>query len=358
MKTGCAVETVEERIRRRIEEQGAIAFSEFMEMALYHPELGYYSKNEASEDYYTNVDVHPIYSELLAQFFYKEWKAKFKNDKDFYIVELGCGSGKLAEKILSWLARNASECFGNLNYFGVEKSSARVRSCERLKSIFPDRAAFKTEFDFSENSITGIVFSNEFFDALPFHRVFNSNGRLQEIFIQQNFREILAEPTTAVQEYFDWLGVGPAEHCAGEVQLESRNYIRKIARALRKGTILTIDYGFEAAELYSETRPEGTAICHFRHRTNRSFYEHVGSQDITAHVNFTALIKEAKIWGVESLPLKTQSQFLLQNGMDEMLKAMQSSQDPRKRLKTSSAIKSLVHPEGMGGTFKALLQRK
>ena len=132
----------------------------------------------------------------------------------------------------------------------------------------------------------------------------------------------------------------------------------RLAGSLDSGTIMSVDYGLHAEELYSDLRPEGTALCHFRHSTNREFYKNLGLQDITCHVNFTALVNEGKAGGLNSAPVTTQTRFLLDNGMEESLAAVQSTVDERSRLKTTSAIKTLIHPEGMGGTFKVLIQRK
>lgn len=360
MSTSLSINNLKNLIKEQIKENGPISFSEFMELALYHPQLGYYSKNAQSNDYYTNVDVHSIFGDILARFFFKEWKKCFTNEKHFYLVELGCGNGKLAHQILSWFS-HVSECYQNLKYVGIEKSSFRRDYCKNLNSIFKERFDVREDFSFPDNSINGIIFSNEFFDALPFHRAVKKNGRIQEIFIDSNFEEILSKPTEPVKEYFNWLKIEPEDNCIAEVHMESRKWIKKIAKALRKGLILTIDYGYEAKELYSEVRPEGTAICHFRHQTNKSFYENLGTQDITSHVNFTALIKEAESWGIKFHSLQTQSKFVLENGLEEMQKSIDktlSNNDARSNLKTSSAIKSLIHPEGMGGIFKVLIQKK
>lgn len=344
-------------ILQRIEKKGPISFADFMDLALYHPECGYYQKS-ASDDYYTSAEVHSIFAELLAHFFYQQWKNHFKKEKEFHLVELGCGDGKLAQRILLWFALRAPDLFSKLRYTGIEKSQARKREAEKILQNWREKIEIHENFSFSDNFINGIVFSNEFFDALPFHRVTMKSGKLKEIFVAGNFEEVFRKPRPEVQKYFEWLKIFPQEETLAEAHPLLRDWMRKIAKSLRRGMVLTIDYGFEAEELYSEIRREGTALCHFQHQTNRNFYENIGSQDITAHVNFTALLKEAEGWGLRSLPLQTQSQFLLENGLEEMLKAMQKEKTAKEQIKLSSAIKSLIHPEGMGSTFKVLLQLK
>jgi len=329
-----------------------------MEMALYYPELGYYRRSAPMDDFYTSADVNPIFGKILARFIYDEWKNGLKTEENFSIVELGAGWGKLASDIIEWLSANAPDCFNKLKYTCVESSGLRRKKCSELNAKFGNKVEIRQDFGFAERSISGIVLSNEFFDAIPFDRVVKQNGRLREVFIDDTLKEITLTPSKDISEYFDWLGHEPPEGCRGEAHPPLRSWMRKIAKALRKGTILSVDYGYVSQELYSDIRPEGTALCHFRHETNREFYKNIGLQDITAHINFTTLVKEAKTWGMESSPLRTQSEFLIDNGLAEMLDAIRSEIDPRKNLKASSAVKSLIHPEGMGGVFKVLVQRK
>lgn len=351
--------TLQEIIKQHIRKKGEpVPFSEFMELALYHPTLGYYSKTEFSDDYYTSPEVHPIFGGILARFFIRQWEDHFQNEKTFFIVELGPGSGRLAEQIIQSISAQSQDCYQKIKYFCVETSPARRLKLDQVKSKFPDRIEIYAELGAIPKKIKGIIFSNEFFDALPFDRITKSGGMVREIFVDDSLCEVLRSPSSATREYLNWLGIEPPEGCVAETHLQSRNWMRTIVSILDQGVILTIDYGHEAGELYSEIRPEGTALCHFHHQTSRNFYDHIGEQDITAHVNFSVLEKAGLALGFQSSPLKTQSEFLLENGLDEIVRTMQSVSDPRSRLKTSSAIKSLIHPEGMGGTFKALVQAK
>ncbi len=352
---GCEVDKL---IGKKIPGKVAIDFAEFMEIVLYHPQLGYYSKEAATQDYYTNVDVHSVYAEILARFFYRQWKNEFQGQKNFSLVELGAGEGKLAGQILSWTKSEARDFYQALTYICVEKGTARRQSCEALAELFPERLKAEEHFDFRPGSLAGIVFSNEFFDALPFHRVLRQDGRLKEIKIGPDLKETLADLSEPLQDYFDWLGESPPEGCIAEAQISARSWMSALGKALKKGMVLTIDYGFEARELFSETRPQGTALCHFRHKTNRDFYDRLGEQDITAHVNFTALAKEGQALGLKASALASQTQFIAGNGLEEAVKRVVETADPKGRLKISSALKSLIHPEGMGGVFKVLVQVK
>ncbi len=351
----------EELLRQEIARKGDLNFAEFMELALYHPQWGYYSKNSASQDYFTNVDVHSIFAEILAHFFTITWEKNFK-DGPFTLVELGCGNGKLARQILKTLSQN-QPLFNRLQFIGIEKSASRLSACQEIKEEFGDKINFRSQFNFPQNSLNGILYSNEFFDALPVHRVFKKGNILQEekLATDANFSliPILKPLSLPVQEYFSWLREEPQGGCYGEAHLASREWMQKMGQALKKGTILTIDYGFPAAELYSSFRTEGTALCHFQNKTNRNFYEKIGDQDITAHINFTVLEKEGKTWGLEPAKLQTQTDFLTRYGLEKMVGGAPSPNlDEKSKLKRSLAIRTLLHPEGMGGTFKIFLQQK
>ncbi|MBI3012729.1 MAG: SAM-dependent methyltransferase [Elusimicrobia bacterium] len=312
--------------------------------------------NEQCGDYYTNVDVHPIFAEILAKTFYQEWNERLRGEECFDLVELGCGNGKLAEQILIWLAENAQDCFQKLRYTGIERSEKRIQSCKRMETAFGNKVQLTPEFSFPTNSVTGIIFSNEFFDALPFERVLKKGNQLLEVFLDHSLRETLAPATENVKAYFQWLGSEPKEGCYGEAHLSSKEWMEKISAALGKGMVFTIDYGFESEELYSEFRTEGTALCHYRHQTNREFYKRLGLQDLTTHINFTTLIKSASK-GIQNCPLITQSNLILDKFLNDLTEKVGNEKDPRKRLKLSAAIQSLIHPEGMGNTFKVLIQR-
>ena len=337
--------------------KGEISFAEFMDVALYHNEWGYYSKNSGTKDYYTNVDVHSIFSEILGSYFIQVWEKNFK-EEPFYLIELGCGNGKLARGILKELSKNSPELYKKLKFIGIERSKTRLEACENLKNEFGAKVHFLSDFNFPDNSIHGIIYSNEFFDALPIHRVHKKEGSLQEVYLGPSLKENLRPLSSHLQDYFSWLGVEPQEDCFGEAHLSSREWIRKMARSMSKGLILTIDYGFKSEELYSEFRVNGTALCLFQNKTNRNFYERIGEQDITAHINFSVLEKEALMYGFKS-QLISQSKFLLENGLDKIMAgASASNLDEKAKLKRSLGIRSLIHPEGMGGTFKVLLQSK
>lgn len=328
-----------------------------MEQALYHPKLGYYSKAAHQDDYYTNADVHPVFGEIMARFLLDEYRDSLKGVIELRVVELGAGEGKLCRNIIQSFKESAPEIYKNFKYICVEKSPARRSACESMGEAFPGRVEIKEDFDFGPESFSGVVFSNEFFDALPFHRVLQDGGTLKEIRVGNGLKETTLPAVKELRDYFERLGEFPKDGARAEVPLWAVEWMGKIARAVKRGAVLSIDYGFEASEILSDIRPEGTALCHYRHSTNRDFYARVGEQDITSHVNFSALIKEGEKWGLTSA-LMTQSHFVLEHGFEKAVEKIEKIADPKPRMRLSSAVKSLVHPESMGGVFKVLLQKK
>ena len=342
---------------RNIQKSGPIPFSQFMEIVLYHPEWGYYSTRNETQDYITNVDVHPIYGKLLAYFILQECERFFlKNNERISILELGCGNGKLASQILSQI--EATPWKNKIQYYCIDASPERRAACEKLKTRFNLPIQVLSHFNFKKNTLKGIVFSNEFFDALPFDRIISKNKTWYEFFVNENIQEILQPARKETIEYLNELKIYPSENAIAEVHRTSKEWIQKITNALQFGTILTIDYGYETQELYSEFKMEGTALCHLKNKTNKNFYTHLGEQDITAHINFTTLMQTAQKHGFESEKLKTQTQFLLNQNLEEWIQSIPKIKDSKEQLQLSSAIKTLIHPEGMGGTFKVLIQRK
>ncbi len=339
-------------------DQGPLPFSDFMQAALYHEKYGYYTSQDTSADFYTNADVGEIFAKILARYFYKQAQQMFASSQEITLVELGAGTGKLGGDIVGCLLAEFPDFEKRFCYIGVETSARRRALAETENAALSGHMRFSSEYDFPVNAISGIIFSNEFFDALPFHRIRNYNGILEEIYINESLEEVALTPRLEVRDYLSWIGRIPPENAIGEAHLACREWLRKIAMSLKKGLILSIDYGYESHELYSQTRPLGTALCHYRHQTNREFYARIGEQDITAQVNFSALIQEGSTHGLLNRPLKTQSAFLLEHGLIDFVKAVDKSPDPRHKLKMSSAIKSLIHPEGMGGIFKVLEQLK
>ena len=292
-------------ILERIGARGKIPFAEFMDLALYHPRQGYYQSSREKigpgGDYYTSPHIHPIFGALLSRQLHQMWEI-LDHPSPFNIIEMGAGKGLLCSDILAYCQKQWPDFYQNLTYLIAEISPALQDKQKFLLSRFG--AEGKVEWVLPDALIngtrpfTGCFLSNELIDAFPVHLVQQSEGRLWEIFVTArdgSFQEILGPPSTPlIEEYFRLYGSTLTEGQRAEVNLKALEWIEGVSRALRRGFVLTIDYGYEMVELYHPERGEGTLLCYFLHTTSSNPYQRIGHQDITAHVNFTALIKKGR----------------------------------------------------------------
>lgn len=355
-------------VKQLINSQGKITFARFMEIALYHPEIGYYNSEKQiigkGGDYYTAPDVHSFMGQVLGKYLVEMWKRL--NNEDFFIIEIGAGKGLMALDIIEYINKNFPNIYKCLTYFIIEKSKSLkvkqknllykyIEKIEWLDSIF----YFKNHKDF-----TGYVLSNELIDALPFHRVQQCKNKLKEIFISLNRDQLVDEidelSTDRLLDYFKRINITLAEGMKTEVNLEAMNWINNIASIMDKGFVITIDYGFPAHLYYSSSKYNGTFLCYYNHSINENPYEKIGRQDITAHVDFTSLALEGKEVGLDLLAYTDLASFLMVYGKDILEQEIKKVQhlDKISAFKATTAIKNLIHPEGMGGAFKVLIQGK
>jgi SAM-dependent MidA family methyltransferase len=348
----------------RIRASGPIRFAEFMRECLYHPEHGYYSRAGAGRfpGYYTSVDVHPIFGRLLARQFSEMWLL-LGSPRPFTLVEAGAGVGRLARHILDFAARDLPEFYEAAEYIAVERSPARRAG--HGSQLGPHAAArrFRSASELPAMVSAGCVFSNELLDALPTHRVVMRGGRLCEVFVGRedgHFVELLRDPSTpALARYFCEQGMALGEGDYAEVCLEACRWIEDVGRSLGRGFVITIDYGHEARALYSEAHNRGTLLAYRDHTVTENLLDAPGEQDLTAHVNFTALDLWGRRSGLERTGLVTQSQFLVALGRaNEFADLYDQGQSQLAKLRARLLLKNLIHPEGLGETFQVLIQHK
>src|SRR5271166_1785169 len=341
-------------------------FSRYMELCLYHPELGYYSRPREqfgkAGDFYTSSDVHAVFGRLLARQFEEMWRL-LGSPQSIDVIELGPGRGLFARDVLDWSAKRFPDFARALRYLFVEQSSGlRSRLQDRLSDhLAAEKAAI---FDTLESAATIagdclIVFANEFFDALPVEivdhrgsvRVVENSGKLGERFVSPSRQEL---------EFLDRYSVHPEPGERVEVSLVAREWMERIAAAFhgRRGFAIVIDYGY-TREQQLAGRHRDTLMTYRRHRAGISPYETPGEQDITAHVNFTALGGAAKENGLQPLALLTQSQFLMGIGEEsQFADAFQECKLPQERAKVALQLNHLISPEGMGETFQVLVMSR
>jgi SAM-dependent MidA family methyltransferase len=319
-----------DQLRHKIQESGPIPFSQYMGEVLAH----YYSSERSpignEGDFYTSSDLDPIFGELLARHF----QSLAQEFKAFTLVELGAGKGLLARDVLQHVS---------FPYLILERSPAMRRRQEQVLS-----GKNVTWIDELPKGITGCIFSNEFFDALPVHRVVRRGGVLREIYVTQDFEEIEGE----LQESID---VPLAEGQTADINLEARMWIRRIADSLDSGYHLAIDYGYLRDEFYAQ--PHGTLMCYWRHQATENPYMRIGEQDITAHVNFSDLIDEGRGVSLETLRFGTQMDYLVEHGILDEIRKLAEAGDAVS-MQRLLRIKKLILPGSMGERFKVLVQNK
>jgi SAM-dependent MidA family methyltransferase len=351
-------------LAERIHRFGPITFAEYMREALYHPLHGYYSKPEAARfaDYYTSVDVHPIFGRLLARQFAEMWEQTGRPDK-FNLIEVGAGVGRLARHILEFAQRKLPEFYAAVQYVAVERSLVRNEQLSILLVDFIRAGNCRASLEIPVHIGEGCVFSNELLDALAVHRVVQKEGKLLELFVAydgKNFVETLQPLSTcAISEYFGAQQIVLQEGQQAEAGLEACDWIMEIARRLERGFVMTVDYGHEAADLFDAHHMAGTALAYRGHDANEEYYAAPGEQDLTAHVNFTALRQWGERGGLKTVGLTSQTGFLLALGKEnEFADLYEDGMGETDRLRARLQLKTLIFPEGMGERFQVMIQQK
>jgi SAM-dependent MidA family methyltransferase len=348
-----------ERIRRF----GPMTFAEYMRECLYHPVHGYYSQPEARRfaDYYTSVDVHAIFGRLLARQF-AEMCEQLGAPGEFWLVEAAAGTGRLAKHILDFARLKLPKFYAALRYVAVERSPGRCDQMAAMLASYISEGRCCAMIEMPAKIPVGCVFSNELLDALPVHRVVQNAG-LQELFLicdGSGFAETtMPLSTCAISEYFTAQEISLAEGQQAEAGLEACDWIVEVGRRLQRGFVLTIDYGHEARDLFDAHHMAGTVLSYAKHRVTEDVYAAPGEQDLTAHVNFTALRLWGQRSGLETLGLVSQTAFLLALGEgNEFADLYDEGMDETERVRARLQLKTLIYPEGMGERFQVMVQQK
>jgi len=351
-----------EILSARILAQGPITFADYMDACLYHPEFGYYTRADGTprRDYYTSVDVHPMFGGLLARQLQEMWVAMGRPEP-FYLVEAGAGTGTLARCILDFIAATFGDFYAALRYRAVEISAARRREHAVALGRHLEPGWAESLGALPDAIPCGCIFSNELLDALPVRRVSFSGGELREIHVDYEggrFQEVeLPLSTSVLGSYFTEQGITLHDEQQTEAGLGVCRWIRDAGKRLGKGFVLTIDYGREARELYDERHMRGTLLAYQRHRASEDYYRGPGLQDLTAHVNFTALDLWGGRAGLTRCGLVSQGNFLMALARKSHFAELEGGGEAgaaRRRL----MFKTLIYPEGMGEMFQVFVQRK
>jgi SAM-dependent MidA family methyltransferase len=345
-----------EIIIQKIKEEGPISFHDFMEMALYYPELGYYSSSQEKigkkGDFYTSSNLTPVFGAMVARQLEQMWT--ILGEEPFTIVEYGAGTGLLCFDILHYL-KNNNKLYEQLAYCIIEKSE-ELR--ETQKRRLHEKVSWHNNIQ-EIGQINGCVLSNELLDNFAVHQVVMEDT-LMEVFVdyQNDFTEILEPASPSLINYFQELGISLPKGFRTEINIEATKWIEEIASALKSGFVLTIDYGYSSSELYRPSRSCGTLLCYSNHQINDLPYQNIGQQDITSHVNFSALCRWGFKNGLICCGLTTQGQFLLSLGFrDHLLQTAGPGKNMFEAARNASLITHTLLMD-MGTKFKVLIQQK
>ena len=339
-----------------------------MELALYCPEYGYYEREKdilgRRGDYYTSVSAGSVFGELLAAQF-AQWRTEAGNDGAWQIVEAGAHDGRLASDILGWLRDNRPELFESVEY-RIGESSPRRKQWQRgtlgkldAKVRWPGELAPSRAGGLSESGVNGVILSNELLDAMPVHRFgWDASARKwfewgvgmqsgEFIWQRREFQEWNDEAVKPLPK--ELLDVLP-DRFVLESSPRAEGWYTAAAKALRKGKLLTIDYGLTNEEILSPERTNGTLRAYHQHRFSSNVLAQPGEQDITAHVNFSRLQAIGEAAGLVTEDFSWQHTFLTKIAM----RNLETGWSPEK----IRQFQTLTHPEHMGRKFRVLLQSR
>jgi len=358
---------LKEMLLEMLRRTGAITFERYMALCLYHPEYGYYTQGRertgVEGDYFTSSDMHPVFARLVARQAAGMWESLGKPEP-FTWIEMGAGRGFFACDFLSWANRARPEFAAVLDYVAMERGpQQRQRIYARLASVGLEGQVRLLANVEELAPATGCLFSNELVDAFPVSVVTRAHGHLQEIYVTADGNDLreklgpISDPSIAtyVARYANQLEEG---HRA-EVNRQAQEWIRAVTAKLARGFVITIDYGDTAKRLYTPDRPRGTLLAYRGHTASEDFFSTPGESDLTAHVNFSALIDTGKAVGLELGGFTTQERFLLALGeANEFADAYDPAQSELEMLQARLKLKVLISPAGMGNVFKVLIQHR
>ncbi|MGH8093033.1 MAG: class I SAM-dependent methyltransferase [Chthoniobacterales bacterium] len=344
-------------LREQIQRDGPIPFTRFMELALYHPEHGYYSSGRCAigrrGDYFTSVSVGPLFGRLMAGQFAEIWETLGRPD-DFVLVEQGAHHGEFATDVLAALREQTPEFFAQVRYRIVEPFAVLRQRQQAALRPFAGRTEWAESLETME-PFCGVHFSNELLDAMPVHLLKAAGDEAE-----RRWHERLVERTSRGFTFVDrpvsdprllerlaTIPPAPAEGYETEVNLAALDWIEVLAGKLRRGVVLIADYGLARPDYYAASRRTGTLQSYAEHRVLPSPLDRVGASDITTHVEWTSTAERAKECGLRIAGFTDQHRFL--TGLLSTHPALAAA-----GAKESRALQTLLHPEFLGTKFQFL----
>lgn len=347
-------------IRAEVRRRGRVTFAEFMSWALYHPRHGYYMtkrRTGRAGDFVTNVQTGPLFGNLLAATFIEMWEAL--GSEKFTLVELGGSDGALAESVLRALEEKGRERWVSLHL--VEVSPLALKAARQRLSRYGHVHYYESLAEMEHTAgVEGCIYSNEFFDALPFHRILWKDGRLWELWVEVNGDILCERPgplTPGLAEAVAFSGVSLEEGNEGEIFLSMEETVGEIARVLSRGFVMTVDYGGSGMELFGDHRPRGTCRTFAKHALGDDPLTEIGERDITAHVDFTRLAKLGESREIKPLVYARQGSYFLSAGENVLQAAVEGTAGANRAI-MARQVQQLIHPHSFGGAFHVLVQGK
>lgn len=345
-------------------QSGDLTFRDFVEVALYHPELGYYSRPVSPVgkrgDYVTAPALSPVFAFAIGNLI-REFCSRNEGVVSS-IVDIGCGDGSL----LHLLSVEAGSVSDGVRWFGVDRSLARVTD----EALSNRRLRFVTSIDEVPRDGVQLFLSNELFDALPFARLVMRDEHLHELWVtaadEESFDWKEYEAPAPYEYYFHERGIELVDGQFADLSLEWEAFYGDLAARLERGLLITFDYGYTGAQLFhSRVRRFGTAAAYSQQRVTRDLLANPGEQDLTAHINFTDLERAGERHGLQTLFFDRQAKFLLASGITahplftpvhEV--AIDSTEQGLALIEQREEARRLVLPDGVGHDIRVLVQGK
>jgi SAM-dependent MidA family methyltransferase len=345
---------------RNMLQYGDLSFSDFVELALYHPQFGYYTRGSArvgkGGDYVTSPSLSPVFAYALGKLL--DEFSSHVGDGVSTVVDIGCGDGGLIGLLASRGGRAAS---GKVRFAGVDRSLERVQAQEGVE--------FYTTIDAVPRGDAQLIISNELFDALPFARLVQRGEHLHELWVHETADGLdwsEHEAPLPYDAYFESRRIALDDGQFADVSLEWEAYYGDLTRWMTNGLIVTFDYGYPEEQLFrSRVRRFGTAAAYGQQRVTRDLLANPGEQDLTAHINFTDLQRAGERAGFSTLFFDRQAKFLLALGITEhelfkpvLDEEVGSAEEGLSLLEARDDARRLVLPDGIGHDIRVLVQAK
>jgi SAM-dependent MidA family methyltransferase len=357
------------RLQERIKRIGPVSFCDWMSAALYEEPDGYYVRADKVRwgrlgDYRTASEISSLFAATFASFFEKLYE-DMDQPSEFFIIEAGGGAGHFAFHVLQTLQKGRPRFFSALSYLIDEASDTSRRQSKELLESFSQKVSFCHLSEIEDPFSNAIIFSNELLDAFPVHRVVMRDGKLKEIFVglDRGDKFALLEQSPSSSRLADYIEANEVEISEGqiiEVNLAAEDWLRQVARSIKNGFVITVDYGTESGELYDMVqRPDGSLRAFGSHKFVEDWLSRPGEVDLTSTVNWTALKRTGEENGLQRVSLEPLDKFLLRVGiLDQLERIAKRSESEAEKIQLRANARDLILPTGLGATHQVLVQKK